>query len=193
MVAIAVFLTGCATNQQSSAEKCFSFTSVKNALSYAEGHGYKNDVEVLRDGLVTLEEYRAARSTFEDCMTRVGYEFGPVMTDPIGGLQFISTMNYKGPEKSYDSKSSDRCQDMFDPVEQSYTLVNKQQMDPSLLAAVEDCMTTQGFKYPPSATNVETLMAGKSTEAVLKGPVVRCINEEALRVFPEIPQVGIAY
>jgi hypothetical protein len=182
-------LSGCTAPPPASGENEFSFTSVSDSLAYAKSHGYVADVKLLQDGTITPEEYRGAENVYQKCLEKQGYTFGPVMIDPIGGLQFIYRDQYMGPKKLYDAKAVNRCQDMYDPVEESYTQTNTQHMEPQLLTAVEACLSAKHASYPSGATKVKDFVKNSK----LPVAVNECINTEATALYPNIPVVSIAY
>jgi hypothetical protein len=184
-------LSACSSAAAPAQQNSFSFTSASDALAYAKSHHYTADVGYLEDGVVTAEEYRAAESTYQSCLEGQGYTFGPVMVDPIGGLQLIYRDQYMGPKKSYNGNAVNACQDKFDPVEETYTQTNPQHMNPQLLSAVESCLTANGVAYPASASKVADFV--KKLHANISPVLSKCINTEVDKLYPNIPVVAIAY
>lgn len=193
VMAIVLSLAACTTASSSnSGNDVFSFTSVDNAYSYAQSKGYKQAAALLSDGNVTLDEYRTAEATYRQCLERQGYQFGAVATDPVGGLRlvYLSGGTYQGPKGKADNVAINKCQDAYDPVEQSYTLTRPQQMNPQLLAAVKQCLKQSGVSYPASATNVKMLAGGASSPPA---SITTCVVMQSERLFPELPGVAIGY
>ena len=183
-------LAGCDATPEATTSDSFAFTTVENARQYAHDKGYDDAAKILDDGVVSADEYRAANADYQLCLEAQGYVFHNVMIDPVGGLQFIFENDFTGSEANADVKAIDRCQDQYDPVEQSYTLSQPQRMDPQLLETVKRCLDGRAYKYDPESTNLKTLAGSNGGIPI---PVSDCVTREAETLFPHLPALILGY
>lgn len=79
-------------------------------------------------------------------------------------------------------------------VEAAYLNTGSQRMDESLRLAAQSCMERAGYTITDDQRDIRGFSGDpNSDDGAQRRAAATCITDEALRLFPDLPYVGVAY
>jgi hypothetical protein len=159
----------------------------------AQEQGHPAQYELMKDGVVDLEDYDAAYRQFRACLE----EGGIIVTDPIvspaDGLRYIFELDANGlaPEAVDDVQGE--CEARFwVPINAAYGDTNPAVMEEALRAASLECLEQAGFDMTGKERNFPEMVGdpdgdgGEQREAAAD-----CVFEAAHELYPELPNLTL--
>lgn len=192
---VLLLISGCSSSTSPSPANAIPIVNtVAEALAVATARNFEEEKTILKDGHISYEEYASSVEKANRCLTKNGYTLGKVMLDPVSGTQLYYGGTYAGPKGSYDDVAVSMCGDRLSIIEVPYLASTPQKMDPTLLAAVGQCLDDRGVSHTGNETKLEDFFtAGENTDAILASPIVACVKEKAMALFPDLPGIGIGF
>ncbi len=190
-----LFLTACSAQTPGPGGGSLTAEQIKGTADMYREDGNEWLAGLLEDGEVDASDYAAASERYASCMRDLGYEVPAPIVNPTNSMTHIYDIDMGTREPDAFGEDNLSCKDPdLNVIEAAYLNTGKQRMDESLRIAAQACMADQDYDIPDDARDIRAFSGDPTAdEGVQREAAATCINDEALRLFPELPYVGVAY
>lgn len=190
-----VALAGAACSAPADEEAGFTAEDVKQAAQRELDEGHEEAAAMLEDGVVTQAEYQQAVENVAECVTEGGLIMSEPVLNPIDNQRLLFTVDWNGIDGEVAEPLVTGCQTTYQgAVETYYTATNEASMDQALVPRVRECMVEEGFDVEQGAADVRAFVGPTQDEDTSRRDVaVECISTAVREVFPDLPNVSIAF
>lgn len=168
------------------------FDTPEQGANWALEHGYDRLAQQLDDGGITAEEYEVAYLANVSCQEKSGWTFASdeAVWNPVDHRKLIREGH--APAKP-DAAKEKACSDQFDYVDYLFQTTATPRMDSQLLSAVQACLEKAGIEYVHDATNLPDLVGPDAGSSKNADVIAGCVTDEAYKLYPDLPGLGIAF
>ncbi len=190
-----ILLAGCAGTSEAAEGGAVTVEQVQATAEHYKAEGYPDMAALLADGVVDSDDYAAAAGLYTTCMEQLGYATGSPHINPTNSMTYIYKIQSNGRDPKVAAKDEETCRvPNLSIVEAIYLNTNEQRIDESVRLASLECMKREGFEIPDSARDVRAFSGNPEADGgAQRSAAATCITDEALKLFPELPYVGVAY
>lgn len=156
---------------------------------FAASKGYEESVVALEDGIITREEWRQLHNEMRACFGEFGYVLGPSALDPLNGREYVFAFEYTPPDLTVGA--ADGCYSRYELVGQIYYATAEPRMDPGLLAAVRNCLESEGWTTTGEEVSFKDFFdvearTNLDPRQISDSLVTDCVMSEGARLFPGV-------
>ncbi|MGW9158314.1 MULTISPECIES: hypothetical protein [unclassified Microbacterium] len=190
-----LLLTACSVQTPGQSGGPLSAEQIKSTADKFREEGNEWLAGLLEDGEVDAADYAAASERYASCMRGLGYEVPAPMVNPTNSMTHIYDIDMGTREPDAFGEDDLSCKDPdLNVIEAAYLNTGVQRMDESLRIAAQECMAELDYEIPDDARDIRAFSGDPTAdEGAQREAAATCISDEALRLFPELPYVGVAY
>jgi hypothetical protein len=159
----------------------------------AQEQGHPAQHELMKDGVVDLEDYDTAYRQLRACMEEGGIAVTDPIVSPADGLRYIFEFDANGLAPEAVDEVQGECEARFwVPINAAYGDTNPAVMDEALRAASLECLEHAGFDMTGEERNFPD-MAGdpQADDGEQREAAADCVFAAAHELYPELPNLTL--
>ncbi|MBN9176249.1 MAG: hypothetical protein J0I43_02610 [Microbacterium sp.] len=190
-----LLLAGCSGTERAAEGGAVTKEQVQATAQQYKADGYPALAALLEDGVVDSDDYGAAANLYTSCLEKLGYVPGAPQINPTTSMTYIYNVQSDGRDPKVAATDEETCRvPNLSVVEAIYLNTNEQRIDESVRRAALECMAQKGFDIPDSARDIRAFSGNPEADGgAQRSAAATCITDEALKLFPDLPYVGVAY
>jgi hypothetical protein len=159
----------------------------------SQEQGHPAQYELMKDGVVDLEDYDTAYRQLRACME----EGGMLVTDPIvspaDGLRYIFEFDANGLAPEVVDEVQRDCEAQYwTPLNAAYGDTNPAVMEESLRRASLECLEQAGYDMTGEEQNFAEMVGDPTAdEGEQREAAADCVFEAARKLYPDLPNLTL--
>ncbi|HEY0188891.1 MAG TPA: hypothetical protein VGC67_15470 [Cellulomonas sp.] len=149
----------------------------------ARSRGYDWQAGLLEDGDVTLAEYDEGHRRNLACLDAAGIDYSEPERNVLDGFGWNYDLSWSGlDEETFERIASGCFEEFVGWIEPAMSELGDWQTEPTILAAIKECVAGQGFEIDTGAQNYRDVWLSGSDQGLTTEQVSACIGSETRRL-----------
>jgi hypothetical protein len=167
---------------------------VRKAEAEMREAGAIASADSIADGDVSMDDYYAAARLYQSCLRATGVDLKGPHLSPADNITLEWLMPTDVPSGADVPARVQLCTERWAPMIIAYEVTHEAVMDEPLRLAVAECLSALGHHIDPDARNIRGFVGPDDDSVTARlGDIERCVRDNALTLYPDLPGVTVIY